>query len=72
MDLFEHATNKYGGLDHSLTLLLFKMIDMLKSDDNEAYDFIAAIGNFEEDVNIYYLKDKINDFLYKEDPNSSI
>ena len=57
--------------------ILFRMIDSMKRNDLEVYNFIVEIGkkskeHVNHELQLFYLKDEIQDLLYKEDPESKI
>lgn len=43
VNLFEHAVEKYGGLDRSLTLIVFAILDQYNHEDDQAYAFLEKL-----------------------------
>eukprot|EP00347_Sterkiella_histriomuscorum_P017753 403348128 len=72
IELVFYSCEKYGNIDFSMTMIIFKILDSLKHDDALAYDFIEKIAACPDEINIFYLKEEIDKFLYSQDPDSDI
>ena len=72
IELMQYSSVEFGNLDYNLSHMIFRVLSYYKHSDNLAYAFLEQLGQFREELNLFYLKDKIDEFLYKEDPESDI
>ncbi|CDW74589.1 UNKNOWN [Stylonychia lemnae] len=72
IDLFDFSTERFGQLDFYQTMLLFKILDSLKQDDLQAYQYLERLSASHQIHELRYIKEVIQKFSYESDPDSKI